>query len=307
MHEMSIEALRLQFAVPPSDQESFSEADKTVLARLYQHQMSYRARIEQTAPGSAERENLIGQMYTESWALTAESDFYARYAGNAAELPDRRKDALALLRLNGAKRVLEVGVGQGALVDAIASQGCLVDGIDVAPGLQWDAIQARHSGRVHLWTGKIQDVAESTYDLCIADNVLEHVPPGDYETYFDSCYRVLKPGGWLVVCVPNPLTGPHDCSRWFSEPGAPATGDHFNERTMSQLRADFRRVGFRNLRTTLVHSLSSGRRTMGWARLWVWRGLMFEKVCARVDPSRRTHSIFRYTIPRTLAAQKRKG
>ncbi|HEX5285146.1 MAG TPA: class I SAM-dependent methyltransferase [Bryocella sp.] len=304
---MSIEALKLRFAVPVDDDASFTEADKTVLARLYKHQLSYRARIEQTAAGSTERANLIGEMYAESWALTAESDFYARYAGNAAELPDRRTDALALVRLSGAKRVLEVGVGQGALADAMAGQGCFVDGIDVAPGLQWDAIQARHSGRVHLWTGKIQDVAESTYDICIADNVLEHVPPGDYETYLDSCHRALKPGGWLVVCIPSPLTGPHDTSRWFTEPGGPATGDHFNERTMSQLKADFQRAGFRNFRTTILNTLSSGRKAMGWSGVWVRRALLFERICARVDPSRRVHPIFRYTIPRTLAGQKRKS
>lgn len=306
MSSMSVDELKLRFAVPLKDEENFSETDKAVLARLYEHQCTYRARIERTAPGSAERESLLGEMYSKSWALTAESDYYAGYAGNAAELPDRRKDALALLRLNGIQRVLEVGVGQGALADALGNLGCFVDGIDVAPGLQWDAIQARHSGRVRLWTGTVRTAAESTYDLCIADNVLEHVPPGDYEVFLDSCYRALKPGGWLVVRIPNPLTGPHDCSRWFTKLGEPATGDHFNERTMRQLKADFRRAGFRNLKTTLIHSLSSGRRPMGWSRVWMLRAVLFEQVCAQVDPSRRTHPIFKYTVPRTLAGQKRR-
>ena len=202
------------------------------------------------------------------------------------------------------RQALEVGVGQGALTDALGSQGCFVDGIDVTPGLQWDAIQARHSGRVRLWTGTVRTAAESTYDLCVAEGVLEHVPSGDYEMFLDSCYRALKPGGWLVVFIPSPLTGPHDCSRWFSQPGEPATGGHFNERTMKQLTADFRRAGFRNLKTTLVHTLSSGRKPMGWTRVWVWRTLLFEQLCWRVAPSRRWDPVFRYTIPRTLAGQK---
>ncbi len=259
MEDVTVDALRLRFAVPADDEERFSEADKTVLARLYVHQLAYRARIEATAPGSAERANLIGEMYAESWALTAESDFYARYAGNTAQLQDRRKDALALLRLSGAKRVLEVGVGQGALADGMAGQGCSVDGIDVAPGLQWEAIQAQYPGRVHLWTGKLQDVPASTYDLCILDNVLEHIPSGDYEMCLHSCYRALRPGGWLVVCIPNPLTGPHDTSRWFTQPGGPATGDHFNERTINQLKGDFRRAGFRSFRTTVTNTVSSDK------------------------------------------------
>jgi 2-polyprenyl-3-methyl-5-hydroxy-6-metoxy-1,4-benzoquinol methylase len=302
--KMSLDALRLRFAVPKCDDSNFTETDKTMLARLYQNAAAYREQIEQTTSGSGEREKLISEMYAKSWAFTAASDAYTQYAGNTEELTDRTKDALSLLRLSGARRVLEVGVGQGALADALAGQGCFVDGIDVTSGLQWDAIQARHSGRVHLWTGAVGTASESTYELCIADNVLEHVPSGDYEMFLDSCYRALKPGGWLVVCIPNPLTGPHDCSRWFSQPGEPATGDHFNERTMRQLKTDFRSAGFRHLKTTIVNNLSSGRKRMGWEQVWVWRALMFEQYCARVAPARRMHPVFRYTIPRTLAGQK---
>lgn len=237
-------------------------------------------------------------------AFHASSEAFAQYAGNTEELTDRTKDALSLLRLSGARTVLKVGAGQGALTDALARQGCFVDGIDVTPGLQWDAIQARHSGRVRLSTATVRAVSESTYDLCVAQGVLEHVPSGDYEMFLDSCYRALKPGGWLVILIPNPLTGPHDCSGYFSQPGEAATGGHFNERTMKHLKADFRRIGFRNLKTTIVHTFSSGRKAMGWAQVWVWRALLFEQLCARVAPARRLHPIFRYTIPRTLARQK---
>src|SRR6185437_14455489 len=110
------------------------------------------------------------------------------------------------------------------------------------------------------------EVKASTYDLCIAEGVLEHVPPGDYEIFLESCYRALKPGGWLVILIPNPLTGPHDCSRYFSAPGEPATGGHFNERTMKHLKADFRRTGFRTLKTTIFPTLFSGRKGMGWSK-----------------------------------------
>ncbi len=302
--KMSLDALKLRFAVPQYDDSTFTERDKTMLARLYQNAAAYRERIEQTTPCSDERSKLIDEMYAKSWAFTAASDAYAQYAGNTEELKDRTKDALSLLRLSGARRVLEVGVGQGALTDALASQGCFVDGIDVTSGLQWDAIQARHSGRVHFWVGTVRTASESAYELCVADNVLEHVPSGDYEMFLDSCYRALRPGGWLVVFIPNPLTGPHDCSRWFSQPGEPATGDHFNERTIKDLKADFLRTGLRNLKTTIVNNVSSGRKSMGWAQVWVWRTLMFERFCARVAPARRMHPVFRYTIPRALAGQK---
>jgi SAM-dependent methyltransferase len=38
-------------------------------------------------------------------------------------------------------------------------------------------------------------------DLCLADNVLEHVL--DVDGFFSECRRVLKPGGYLCIRTPN--------------------------------------------------------------------------------------------------------
>lgn len=45
--------------------------------------------------------------------------------------------------------------------------------------------------------------ADETFDLVIADYVLEHVDAGDAQDVADEIMRVLKPGGWLAARTPN--------------------------------------------------------------------------------------------------------
>lgn len=45
--------------------------------------------------------------------------------------------------------------------------------------------------------------AEGTVDQIKAEHVVEHVTPAQALHFFDECYRILKPGGWLRVCVPS--------------------------------------------------------------------------------------------------------
>lgn len=44
---------------------------------------------------------------------------------------------------------------------------------------------------------------DATFDLVIADHVLEHVNPEDAQAVADDLMRVLKPGGWLAARTPN--------------------------------------------------------------------------------------------------------
>jgi SAM-dependent methyltransferase len=47
-------------------------------------------------------------------------------------------------------------------------------------------------------------VSDGEADLCVCDNVLEHVP--DPDTFFTECHRVLKPGGYLCIRTPNRMS-----------------------------------------------------------------------------------------------------
>ena len=302
MHD-SVTDLKTRFRVPAGDRHTFSERDKEALARIYLTERSYRGRIDETCAGSSERRQLIGEMYEQVYDHMRGSDSYREYAGLTA-VRDRRNDARAVLRVSGGERVLEIGCGQGALVNSLAREGVSVHGIDVVQGCQWPRIESEHAGRATFSVCAVDSLAEGNYDVVVADNVLEHIPPIDYQAALKRCYDLLAPGGWLVVLIPSPLTGPHDCSRWFLELGVPAQGGHFMERRSRDLVNDFGECGLSNLKTTIAHRLSFGRFSLGWSRLWTWRALMMESLCVTLPARFRSHPVFKLTIPRILAGQK---
>lgn len=72
-----------------------------------------------------------------------------------------------------------------------------VIGLDVDPA-------AMHNPRVdeaRLLTGGPWPVESGTVDLCLCDNVLEHLP--DPASFFSECRRVLKGGGHVCIRTPN--------------------------------------------------------------------------------------------------------
>lgn len=45
--------------------------------------------------------------------------------------------------------------------------------------------------------------SDNTIDNILAEHVIEHVPCHEAMRFLDECYRVLKPGGAIRVCVPS--------------------------------------------------------------------------------------------------------
>lgn len=105
---------------------------------------------------------------------------------------------------SGGARVLDVGCGSGLLGAAITARGNEVWGIDNA-----EAIAEVAASRLHRFL--LADVTsadavaaalgEETFDVLVFADVLEHVfdPVGMLSSY----RRFLKPGGHVIVSVPN--------------------------------------------------------------------------------------------------------
>ncbi|MCB0163629.1 MAG: class I SAM-dependent methyltransferase [Anaerolineae bacterium] len=99
-----------------------------------------------------------------------------------------------------ANHVLEVGCGRGLTGRVIQSQlGCRVTGVELNPVVAQEAKQ-------HLWqviVGDIQTVSleQNTYDAVVATELFEHLV--EPELFLDNMKRVLKPGGRIILSVPN--------------------------------------------------------------------------------------------------------
>jgi SAM-dependent methyltransferase len=96
-------------------------------------------------------------------------------------------------------RLLEIGCGNGSRMSIFARRGWVVEGQEIDPDAA-RVVRAR-GHRVH--EGLLENVGlqAETYDVVIADHVIEHVI--DPLSLVRECYRVLKPGGRIILAAPN--------------------------------------------------------------------------------------------------------
>lgn len=141
--------------------------------------------------------------------------------------PQRWEFDAAIRRLDHAKRILEVGCGDGAFLD-LARQHSHAEliGIELNP-----ATAAIASGNGHRILQHRSDSAPITalgqFDAVCSFQVLEHVP--DPHAFIDSLCARLADGGLLILGVPNADSfirhqrinlldmPPHHMSRWSAQ------------------------------------------------------------------------------------------
>lgn len=110
--------------------------------------------------------------------------------------------SLALVGRN--KRVLELGPAAGHCTKALVDNGCRVVGIEVDP----TAAPALEELTERVIIGDLSDPAvvasaidDERFDVVLGGDVLEHLP--DPLRVLRACRHALKPGGYVVLSLPN--------------------------------------------------------------------------------------------------------
>ncbi len=116
---------------------------------------------------------------------------------------EKRRRSAWLLRWSGVSSgsVLDVGCMFGFLLDEAKALGMATHGIELSPGAAKVAAAKGHD----VFTGSIEAYAEAhpalTFDAVFAQHVLEHI--ADPRSFLETARRLLRPGGQLVIAVPN--------------------------------------------------------------------------------------------------------
>lgn len=172
------------------------------------------------------------------------------------EFFDSRWEAIhrrcAALFGNRAFSLFDVGFGYAQALQYFRDKGVTVSGLDPAP----EGVDYARSRGLDVYQAGIEDfdcVGTRRFDVVTLLNVLEHLrhPP---ETLRNVCEKLLKPGGLLVVEVPNEFNDFQTAANaelslgeWWVSPPA-----HLNYFSTTSLTALLNRCGYQ-----VVHSEAS--------------------------------------------------
>lgn len=148
----------------------------------------------------------------------------------------RRRLALGLLMrglssVSPRPRILDLGCGTGAVLSELDAWAVPV-GLDMSP-LALAFCRKRGLERIAIGDGTAMPFEATTFDAMIGLDVFEHIQ--DDAKAFSEAFRVLRPGGRLVLSVPafRFLWGPHDVAL-----------HHYRRYTRREVAARLRDAGF---------------------------------------------------------------
>jgi ubiquinone/menaquinone biosynthesis C-methylase UbiE len=125
------------------------------------------------------------------------------------------RTAIRLAGVRPGDKVLDVGCGTGSLTltaKSAAGPGGAVYGIDASPGMiELARKKAERSGLdVGFELGLIEKIPfpEATFDVVVSRLMIHHLPDDLKRKGFAEIFRVLKPGGRLLVAEFNPPADP---------------------------------------------------------------------------------------------------
>lgn len=110
---------------------------------------------------------------------------------------------------HGQGRLLDFGCGGGSYLERMHRQGWHVTGLDASPAAV-EAVHAQLGLPALVGTLPHPDLQSGSFDVITMWHSLEHVH--DPEAALKAAYRLLSPGGRLIVAVPNIDSLPF---RWF--------------------------------------------------------------------------------------------
>ncbi len=157
-------------------------------------------------------------------------------------------------------RALELGCGNGRFLGILRDKGWQAEGLEPAEA---PVAEARRSGfQVHKGVFRPGLYAERSLDAVFAWMVLEHLH--DPPEALREIHRILKPGGWLVLSVPNwGCWEPKVLGRYWYSMQLPT---HLHQFTPRALRKTLSHSGFGQIR--VIHQRNVFN-LVGSAGLWM--------------------------------------
>ncbi len=141
-------------------------------------------------------------MSRDKWSQIQEESYSTIGSDEASRVieGDSRKAGLIVEWAGKGNRIIDLGCNDGGIANELKKRGNTVFGFDF-PKV---AVIARKKYKLDAAAADFSyslPIQSSSADVIIASAVLEHVP--DDKLFLTECHRVLKPGGRVILVVPN--------------------------------------------------------------------------------------------------------
>jgi SAM-dependent methyltransferase len=174
------------------------------LAKAYQN---YYTHERQSPPASVSKRvvRFLGEGYLAGryGYRQAATGFLKKCAGLLVYVAPLRRPRLDFrlmhLRVEPGARLLEVGCGNGEMLQVLQDAGWLAEGVDFDPAAV--AIARGRGLQVRLGALESQRYDNDMFDAVTSSHTIEHIH--DPARFLRECHRILKPCGRLAVVTPN--------------------------------------------------------------------------------------------------------
>jgi len=128
------------------------------------------------------------------------------FAGSRRRIFGRLVD---LAGVTAQDEVLDIGCGPGYLTALAASAGRRAVGIDVSEQMVAEALRKRASGGCSFVVGKAEalDLPDASFDVVLSSLAIHHIPNDARAQAFTEMFRVLRPGGRVLIADFQPPKG----------------------------------------------------------------------------------------------------
>ncbi len=175
-----------------------------------------------------------------------------RHRGTPAEIRDRLSVYLPLFA--GKRDLVDLGCGRGEALTLLGEHGLAAAGVDESPEMVRRCREQGLDATVGDALGFLRARAASSLDGVVSFHVVEHLPTATLQPLVREAWRVLRPGGCLVLETPNPLSITVAASHFWRDPS------HLRPLHPDALRLCCEQAGFDSVEIRFLHPFAPAER-----------------------------------------------